>query len=329
MRMYVAVSALLALAVWGGESGERACVWERLGVDGGGYIGRIVVDASRPERVYCLSDKGGIHRSEDGGQTWEMKNRGFFRETHYGVSDLVQDPRCPERLLAATGNAPWAWRFWYPGAVMRSDDGGESWREVKTLGFPGEGEPGKGFGGRLAFDGAGVLYAASFHQGLWRSPDAGDTWEQVGLGDRFLTSVLTDSERQGRLLVSARCLPQESSRQGGLLLSEDAGRTWRTVLEGNVLGLERAPYRPDWLLANAESGIHFSSDRGLTWRRLPVRPEMTRFNQVRFQTGREPRIWATSPGEGARLYYTDDFGQRWEQPPRGSARRWSILPTGT
>lgn len=41
---------------------------------------------------------------------------------------------------------------------------------------------------------------------------------------------------------------------------------------------------------------------------------MTRFHQVKFQPGRKPRIWATVPGEGAHLYYTDDFGKSWIQP---------------
>ena len=115
---------------------ELPCRWERLNLDGGGYIGRIVTDPSRAGRVYCLSDKGGIHRSDDGGKSWVMKNRGFFRETHYGVSDLVIDPKNPDRLVAAVGNAPWAWKFWYPGAVMVSSDGGESWKERKILGYP-------------------------------------------------------------------------------------------------------------------------------------------------------------------------------------------------
>lgn len=159
---------------------ELPCRWERLNLDGGGYIGRIVTDPNRAGRVYCLSDKGGIHRSDDGGKSWVMKNRGFFRETHYGVSDLVIDPKNPDRLVAAVGNAPWAWKFWYPGAVMVSSDGGESWKERKILGFPGEGEPGKGWGNRLNFAPDGTLYAATFHQGLWKSSDAattGSSWD--------------------------------------------------------------------------------------------------------------------------------------------------------
>ena len=294
---------------------ELPCRWERLNLDGGGYIGRIVTDPSRAGRVYCLSDKGGIHRSDDGGKSWVMKNRGFFRETHYGVSDLVIDPKNPDRLVAAVGNAPWAWKFHYPGAVMVSSDGGESWKERKILGFPGEGEPGKGWGNRLNFAPDGTLYAATFHQGLWKSPDAGDNWEFVGLGDKFLTNVLTDPDDANRLLVSARELPLDSNRSGGLYESRDGGKSWNRLLEQSVTSLDRAVYRADWLLANCgKEGILFSEDRGRNWRALPVRQEMTRFHQVKFQPGRKPRIWATVPGEGAHLYYTDDFGKSWIQP---------------
>ena len=229
---------------------ELPCRWERLNLDGGGYIGRIVTDPNRAGRVYCLSDKGGIHRSDDGGKSWVMKNRGFFRETHYGVSDLVIDPKNPDRLVAAVGNAPWAWKFWYPGAVMVSSDGGESWKERKILGFPGEGEPGKGWGNRLNFAPDGTLYAATFHQGLWKSSDAGDNWEFVGLGDKFLTNVLTDPDDANRLLVSARELPLDSNRSGGLYESRDGGKSWNRLLDQCVTRLDRAVYREDWLLAN-------------------------------------------------------------------------------
>ena len=78
-------------------------------------------------------------------------------------------------------------------------DGGESWKERTILGFPGEGEPGKGWGNRLNFAPDGTLYAATFHQGLWKSSDAGDNWEFVGLGDKFLTNVLTDPDDANRL----------------------------------------------------------------------------------------------------------------------------------
>ena len=44
---------------------ELPCRWERLNLDGGGYIGRIVTDPNRAGRVYCLSDKGGIHGTGD------------------------------------------------------------------------------------------------------------------------------------------------------------------------------------------------------------------------------------------------------------------------
>ncbi len=293
---------------------ELPCRWERLNLDGGGYIGRIVVDSTRPERVYCLSDKGGIHRSDDGGKTWTMKNHGFTRETHYGVSDLIIDPKNPNRLVAAVGNAAWAWKFWYPGSVMVSNDGGDNWKMQKILGFPGEGQPGKGFGNRLNFAPDGTLYAATFHQGLWKSPDAGDSWTYLGFGDKFLTNVLTDPNDSNRLLVSARTLPLDSRRQGGVFESRDGGKSWKCILEQSVASMDRAAYQPDWLLANSDAGIFFSEDGGGNWRQLPVRKEMIRFNQVKFQPTRRPRIWATVPGEGAHLFYTDDFGKNWVQP---------------
>lgn len=310
----VCTGLLACAAVFAAEPvRELPATWERLNLDGGGYIGRIVVDSANPERVYCLSDKGGIHRSDDGGKSWKMKNRGFVRETHYGVSDLVIDPKNPDRLWAAVGNAPWAWKFWYSGAVMFSNDAGEHWTVQKILGFPGEGEPGKGWGNRLNFAPDGTLYAASFSQGLWKSHGDGN-WTQVGLADKFLTNVLTDPDDANVLLASARKLPQDSSRSGGLYESRDGGKSWKCILPEDIVSMDRAAYNADWLLANCASGLFFSEDRGRNWRKLPVRKEMNRFHKVKFQPGRKPRIWATVPGEGAHLFYTDDFGKNWIQP---------------
>ena len=88
---------------------ELPCRWERLNLDGGGYIGRIVTDPSRAGRVYCLSDKGGIHRSDDGWKSWVIKNRqrlgqpAQFRAGRHALcgdlpSGALEKPRCGRQL---------------------------------------------------------------------------------------------------------------------------------------------------------------------------------------------------------------------------------------
>ena len=199
---------------------ELPCRWERLNLDGGGYIGRIVVDPSRPERVYCLSDKGGIHRSDDGGKTWTMKNHGFTRETHYGVSDLIINPKNPNRLVAAVGNAAWAWKFWYPGSVMVSDDGGDNWKKVFQ-------DKAFGYLTRMASDPVNpdVLYLSAFSTrpfydsdgGVKKSVDGGKSWETVFPGKACWGVYV--HPRNPEIVFAA-------TYDSGLFRSTDGGESW-------------------------------------------------------------------------------------------------------
>lgn len=299
------------------EPAEIPCRWERLNLNGGGFIGRVVVSPHNPERVYCVSDKGGIHRSDDGGKSWEMCNRGFRRETCYGVSDLVIDPRNPERLYAAVGNGSWSWKHWYPGAVFRSDDGGRNWVQQARLGFAGECVPGKGYGNRLCFssDNSDILYAATFSQGVFRTSDGGMNWRKLGLDDKFLTGIMVDPENPDIILASAQLLPLDPGRTGGIFESRDGGKSWRQMLNENVISISRAPFNMDWLVAVCDrQGIRFSRDRGRSWEAIPLHPRQKAVKVAKFQPGYESRLWATSGGEGAMFFYTDDFGKSWVQP---------------
>ncbi len=298
------------------SAAEIPCEWERLNLDGGGFIGRIVIAPDHSNRVYCLSDKGGVHRSDDGGETWKMCNRGFRRETCYGVSDLIIDPANPQRLYAAVGNGSWSWQHWYPGAVFRSDDGGESWTQLIRLGFGGEGTHGKGYGNRLCFapGNSDTIYAATYSQGLYRTRNAGKDWERVGLADKFLTGIMADPDHPEVIIASAQTLPVDSKRTGGVFESRDGGKNWRLCFEENVNGIGRAAFNTDWLIAACgKEGIRFSRDRGATWQVLP-HPEGTTVRVAKFQPGHPSRLWASCAGEGAKLFYTDDFGKNWVRP---------------
>ncbi|MBI4213216.1 MAG: exo-alpha-sialidase [Chloroflexi bacterium] len=105
---------------------------------GGLCLHSILLDPSRPARIYVAISAAGAFRSDDDGETWRPINRGL-RSEHipdpdaeigHCVHHIAMHPARPEVLFMQ--------KHW---DVMRSDDGGESWQEVSgnlptDFGFP-------------------------------------------------------------------------------------------------------------------------------------------------------------------------------------------------
>ena len=98
----------------------------------------IVLDAADPHRIYVAISAAGAFRSDDDGATWRPVNRGLKSqgipdpdaEVGHCVHRIAQHPSRPNTLFMQ--------KHW---DVMRSDDAGESWREVSgnlpsDFGFP-------------------------------------------------------------------------------------------------------------------------------------------------------------------------------------------------
>jgi len=301
---------------------EARCQWSRLPVDGGGYITNLAMDLSNPDTVYCGSDKGGIHRSDDGGQTWHIRTTGFDRETFYAVSGILADDKNPGRVFCLTGTG-WAQGFHIDGGLWKSEDKGDHWRLVSRA-ITGSGEGfGKFSGHVLAFDPTNhdIVYAVCWDDGLWVSQDAGETWTQVAFAGRYATGVWVDPEATSRLLVALRkdCAG-DNKQPGGLFESRDAGESWSTILDApDVMDVSRHPGRHDWLAVAANGKeAHVSTDRGRTWRRLALHPKCSAVRKVRWHPGKPSRLW-TVGGPDRGIFYTDDAGESWAWPTESIA----------
>ena len=67
--LFVALALQTALAC-GAEAPHRETgAWESCAIGGGGYLQRISIPRSAPERLYLATDVGGAYRSDDGGRT--------------------------------------------------------------------------------------------------------------------------------------------------------------------------------------------------------------------------------------------------------------------
>jgi photosystem II stability/assembly factor-like uncharacterized protein len=110
---------------------------------------------------------------------------------------------------------------------------------------------------------------------LYRSTDGAERWTRIPLpqGVNGPNGLAIDPQDSGRLYLATwgRSIPQ-GAEDGGIYLSTDAGATWRPVLaqDQHVYDVTIDPHDSAVLYgAGFEASAWRSSDRGLTWRRIP------------------------------------------------------------
>jgi len=105
---------------------------------GGMCLHSIVLDPVNPDRIFVAISAAGTFRTDDGGVTWKPVNQGLHSdfmpdpdaEVGHCVHNIAMHPTRPNTLFMQ--------KHW---DVMRTDDAGESWREVSgnlpsDFGFP-------------------------------------------------------------------------------------------------------------------------------------------------------------------------------------------------
>jgi photosystem II stability/assembly factor-like uncharacterized protein len=192
-----------------------------------------------PDRVVAALSTGGVYATTDGGATWQASNTGVKAEFFPGERNYPEFGQCVHKV-ARDATEPDRLFLQNHGGVYRSDDEGGSWTAIDAglpadFGFPvvvHPHEPDTLFVFPL---GAGEgRYPPDARARVWRSRDAGESWEELGGGpqglpDGFWVGVLRDAmcvddhDRAG-LYVGAR--------NGTVWASADDGDTWRCVVAG-------------------------------------------------------------------------------------------------
>jgi photosystem II stability/assembly factor-like uncharacterized protein len=106
---------------------------------GGMAVHTILIDPTRPERMFVAISAAGVFRTEDGGETWKPVNRGL--KTAFELPDPKSEVgHCVHRIAMhrSRPDVLYMQKHW---DVMRTDNSGDMWYEVSgnlptDFGFP-------------------------------------------------------------------------------------------------------------------------------------------------------------------------------------------------
>lgn len=263
--------------------------WTNMGLEKSEHISKIIVHPDNSDIVWVAAqgplwnkgDERGLYKTTDGGQTW---NKTLGNAAWTGVTDMVIDPRDPDRLYAATWDrhrTVAAYMGGGPGSgIHRSTDGGETWERLKK-GLPSSNLAKIGLA--ISPQQPDVLYAAIELDrrtgGIFKSTDRGSSWTKQSdavsgaTGPHYYQELYASPHAFDRLyLVNVR-----------ILVSDDGGKTTRRLKEQHKHSDNHSvAFRsddPDYLLIGTDGGIYESFDLAENWRFMNNLP-LTQYYKV-------------------------------------------------
>ncbi|SEN42518.1 Por secretion system C-terminal sorting domain-containing protein [Chitinophaga rupis] len=153
-------------------------VWKNAPVGGGGFVTGIVTHKTSGDR-YCRTDVGGAYRWDAANNKW-VQLLDWLNESEngfVGVEALALDPQNANNVYMLCGTS-----YINNGrtAILKSTDKGNTFTYTDvTAKFKAHGNGnGRGNGERLAVDpkNSNILFCGTRANGLWKSTDAGVTW---------------------------------------------------------------------------------------------------------------------------------------------------------
>jgi photosystem II stability/assembly factor-like uncharacterized protein len=200
---------------------------------GGLCLHTILLDPVDPQRIFVAISAAGAFRSDDEGETWRPINQGL-------ESGEIPDPdanvgHCVHRLAMhpSRPDVLFMQKHW---DVMRSDDAGESWREVSgnlpsDFGFPIDvhaHEPDTVYVVPILSDSEHIPPEGKLR--VYRSRTGGNEWEPLTSGlpqANCYVNVLRDAMAVDSLDT---CGVYFGTTGGQVYASPDAGDTWSPIV---------------------------------------------------------------------------------------------------
>jgi photosystem II stability/assembly factor-like uncharacterized protein len=227
----------------------------------------LTIDPVTPSTLYALSGGGAIFKSTDGAGSWRQIKPagpgGFVAD----LMTLAIDSQNSSTIYAgsfANTTPPLLPNRLGAGAVVKSGDGGQTWRTIRA------GIPADAFVRRLVVDRSApstlyAAYLANAGAGILKSVNAGESWSVV-YRTSDITAIVVTVGPSGVYAAYA------GGSGGGMLHSIDGGSTWNPANTGleyvDVRVLATNPLHPGALYVGGVGGLFKRAEAETSWTTL-------------------------------------------------------------
>ena len=178
---------------------------------------------------------------------------------------------------------------------------------------------------------------SSHGDGVYKSTDAGKTWQNMGLKEtRHIARIRIHPQNPQVVFVAALGNPYGPNPERGVYRSIDGGKSWKLVLhksdKAGAIDLTMDPNNPRILFAaifetlsspwntssgGPDSGLYKTTDGGETWVDISDNAGLPTGIKGRMAVAVSPpkpgRIWAQIEAEDGGIFRSDDGGSSWQK----------------
>lgn len=236
------------------------------------------------------------------------------------------------------------------GGVWRTQDGGQTWGNISDGYFGGSigAVAVSEWDNNVIYVGGGektVRGNVSYGYGVWKSVDAGKSWEQTGLeNSRHISRIRIHPKNPDIVYAAVMGDLFKSSEERGVYRSKDGGETWKRILFANAdagavdLTFDhtnpRVLYASTWRIRRTpyslESGgkgsdLWKSTDGGDNWEKLSNHEGMAKGTLgiigVTVSPANPERVWAIVEADEGGVFRSDNGGETWKRINESRALR--------
>jgi photosystem II stability/assembly factor-like uncharacterized protein len=323
-----------------------------------------IFDREAANSDYASQHAGGVGilKSVDGGQNWEASSIGL---QNLYVGSLFMHPQNPDILLAGAGAVTYpqgsgvylttdggtSWKrtldtyviasvefassnptVAYAGSVnafYRSEDGGNSWRQM-TADKPGWGPEGVQVGTPIDFQvdprNPNRIFVNAYGGGNFVSEDGGINWRVASKGytGAMVRDISADPNQAGRLFAASR---------SGIFSSQNGGEDWNGSTgsefqfnDWHVVAID--PNYPNRILSGitCQRLAVLSEDGGESWKKVLQLDGNTGMRSIAYGISDSQTVYAGTAGffscgqfdlnlPGGGIYISHDGGRSWSKSP--------------
>jgi lysophospholipase L1-like esterase len=320
--------------------------WSNVAMGGTGFVSGLITSKTEPGLVYARTDVGGAYRRDAASGRWiPLTDWVSDSETGLlGIESIAIDPSAANKVYMLAGTS------YHNGgktAILKSSDYGRTFTKIEvTSQFKAHGNGmGRNSGEKLQVDpvNGDVLYAGTRGNGMFKSVDAGLTWQhldalKVGAtppSNNGVSFVVLDSSSTSNGATQRLFLGVSRSGDDNIYMSSDAGKSFtaltggpsnlmpqRAVLTGGNLVVTYANGAGPW----GRAGMAEPMDQGQVWKYNVASAKWTnispKLNRAFAGIAADPRdpqhmvistinYYPTEQTRGDKILVTRDGGASW------------------